>query len=200
MQKTLRKELLDALRSQDASDLTENADGIGMHFRILESLTVLEAVLLETLRLYPAGLGPSLRVIPAGGAKLGPFQGIPAGTVVGASAYTLHRNPIVFPDPEQWRPARWIESNLRHRNVMDKWFWPFGSGSRKCIGNHLATRLIKEFIAAIYVDFETTVAESGNMEQIDGLMGGPVGGKLILQFRAIKSLEETQSGKDVPGN
>lgn len=107
--------------------------------KVIESLPVLDAILQETMRLYPAAFGPFPRVVPQKGARIGNVD-LPAGTLVSASAYALHRNPSVFPEPEEWRPERWLEANSETRKEMQRWFWAFGSGSRMCIGNHFALR------------------------------------------------------------
>jgi cytochrome P450 len=61
-------------------------------------LPYLEQVINETLRLYaiaPSGLA---RAVPSSGAELAGFF-IPAGVTVSTQAYTLHRDPKIFPDP-----------------------------------------------------------------------------------------------------
>jgi cytochrome P450 len=66
----------------------------------LETLPYLNAVIQETLRLYGAAPGPLPRVnysTPLNAAGVV----IPAGTTINTQAWTLHRNPTIFPDPEQ---------------------------------------------------------------------------------------------------
>ena len=66
--------------------------------RDLEELPLLNAVIEETLRLYGAAPGGIPRAVPAGGTHLeGHF--LPGGTTVTTQAYTLHRDPEVFPHP-----------------------------------------------------------------------------------------------------
>ncbi|GJC90931.1 putative sterigmatocystin biosynthesis P450 monooxygenase STCB [Colletotrichum liriopes] len=79
---------LDNLRDDELNDAT------------LEKLLLLNAVIEETLRVYGAVAGNLPRSVPSGGVTLGGFF-IPDGTVVETQAYTLHRNPNVFPDPER---------------------------------------------------------------------------------------------------
>ncbi|KAI3532263.1 cytochrome P450 [Colletotrichum filicis] len=67
---------------------------------VLEKLPLLNAVIEETLRVYGAVAGNLPRSVPPGGVTLGGFF-IPGGIVVETQAYTLHRNPNVFPDPER---------------------------------------------------------------------------------------------------
>jgi cytochrome P450 len=66
----------------------------------LEELPVLNAIIEETLRLYGAAPGGLPRVVPIGGAHMMGHY-LPAGTTVTTQAYTLHRDPTLFPDPNK---------------------------------------------------------------------------------------------------
>jgi cytochrome P450 len=89
----------------------------------------LQAVIKETLRLY----APLPSYEPRSSASDSVIDGcdIPAGTVVGCSPYTLHRNPDVFDNPLTFDPDRWLGSRAAE---MNRWFWAFSSGGRMCIG------------------------------------------------------------------
>jgi cytochrome P450 len=97
---------------------------------------LLDAVLMETTRLYPAGFGPFPRVAPANATVTG-FP-IPKGTLASASPYTLGRNSNVFPRPDMWIPERWLKASPIEKQQMRQWVWMFISGPRICIGEHLA--------------------------------------------------------------
>ena len=48
------------------------------------------------------------------------------------SAYCMHRNPQVFPDPDTFEPDRWLQSEgLRTR---EQYLVPFSKGPRACLG------------------------------------------------------------------
>jgi cytochrome P450 len=61
---------------------------------------------------------------------------IAGGTTVLVSAYTLHRRPEYFPNPEQFDPDRF--SPEREKELPRYAYLPFGGGPRVCLGNHFA--------------------------------------------------------------
>ena len=71
-----------------------------LQHRDVQDLPYLNAVLNETLRLYPATPSPLPRVVPTQGAELSGHH-IPGGTIVSSQAYSLHRNEYAFPNPEK---------------------------------------------------------------------------------------------------
>ena len=56
---------------------------------------------------------------------------IPKGTVIQIPTFTLHREPEEFPDPEVWKPERFLKDHQTHNPYS---FVPFGNGPRICIG------------------------------------------------------------------
>lgn len=105
--------------------------------RALDALPLLDIILQETLRLYAAAPAQQPRVTPdvPNGTTIEGYSNIPGGVRISANAYTLHRNSTVFPEPLKWIPDRWISNN---REEMKRWFWPFGSGGRMCLGSNFA--------------------------------------------------------------
>jgi len=104
--------------------------GQGLAVERLVGLPYLQAVCLETLRLRP--------VIPVVSRQLtAPFhlrdQALPAGVFVTPSAYLAQRRAESFPDPEQFRPERFLE-----RRPSPYAYFPFGGGARRCIGMSFA--------------------------------------------------------------
>jgi cytochrome P450 len=86
----------------------------------------LDAVVTETLRLRPVISLVARRLkAPAHIAGLE----LPAGVTVTPSIYLLHRRPDVYPDPEAFRPERFLDTG------PGTYTWiPFGGGVRRCIG------------------------------------------------------------------
>ncbi|PGG95524.1 hypothetical protein AJ79_10005, partial [Helicocarpus griseus UAMH5409] len=65
----------------------------------LRSLRYLDRVINETLRLYSAAPSALPRVVPPSGARIAGHL-VPGGTTVSAQAWSLHRDPSIFPNPE----------------------------------------------------------------------------------------------------
>ncbi|KAI9148267.1 Cytochrome P450 monooxygenase cypX [Paramyrothecium foliicola] len=104
----------------------------------LEKLPILHATIEETLRLYGAAPTPLPRIVPAGGVELGGFH-LPGGTEVATQAWTMHRDPEYFREPERFDHTRWLPTGECSTSETAKAaFTPFGAGSRVCIGKHLA--------------------------------------------------------------
>jgi cytochrome P450 len=92
----------------------------------------LDAMLKESLRCFPPIPMSLPRYVPAGGRTIeGVF--VPAGTIVSCQAWTLHQlDTTVFPNPEEFRPERWLETEGGlERNRL---FFAFATGGRGCIG------------------------------------------------------------------
>jgi cytochrome P450 len=94
----------------------------------------IDAVVRETLRLYPPHTTHIHRVTPPGGRVLDGFY-LPENTKVGTSAYIVHMNGDVFgSEVGQWRPERWLVDDTEQVRKMEHTLWAFGSGSRGCVG------------------------------------------------------------------
>ncbi|KAH8900670.1 cytochrome P450 [Thozetella sp. PMI_491] len=102
----------------------------------LQNAPLLNSVIHETLRLYGAAPGSLPRVVPGDGADLGGHF-LPGGTVVSTQAFTLHRDPDIFPDPLRFDGYRFFNKAAMSPTQKIA-FSPFGAGSRICLGIHLA--------------------------------------------------------------
>ena len=89
-----------------------------------------DAVIKETLRLRPVialVLRKLVEPMEIGGRLL------PAGVSVAPSIYLVHRRPDIYPEPERFRPERFIEQ------PPGTYTWiPFGGGVRRCLGGAFA--------------------------------------------------------------
>lgn len=86
------------------------------------------AVITEGLRVAHGVSGRQPRVPTNEDLTYGSYK-IPRGTPVMESAYLLHTDPKVYPEPLSFRPQRWLDDPDLKKN----WF-AFGRGSRSCVG------------------------------------------------------------------
>ncbi|KAL6704454.1 hypothetical protein ACN47E_008198 [Coniothyrium glycines] len=82
---------------------------------------------------------------------------IPSATVCAMDPFSLHRNEEVFPDPLEWNPSRWLRKYDDPDLIeMKRWWWPFSSGARMCVGMHLAMAEMA-LVPSIYRQFSIRV-------------------------------------------
>lgn len=101
----------------------------------------LNAVVAESLRLRPP-LPLAGRLLTASW-RVGNHP-LPAGTNVVACTYLVHRRADLYPEPEAFRPERFVN----HAPERNAWI-PFGGGYRRCIGASLATLEMEEVLATV---------------------------------------------------
>ncbi|EKG09542.1 Cytochrome P450 [Macrophomina phaseolina MS6] len=99
-------------------------------WQTLEKLPYLQACIKEGLRLSHGIMHRLPRCSPDVALQYRQWS-IPKGTPVGMSAYFMHTDPDVYPDPFEFRPERWLGDvdPRMYRNYV-----PFTKGSRGCLG------------------------------------------------------------------
>jgi cytochrome P450 len=101
----------------------------------------LDAVVQETLRLRPVIVVVVRRLTEA--MELGGYV-LPAGSHVAPCIYLMHRRPEVYPDPEAFRPERFLET------PPGTYTWlPFGGGIRRCLGAQFAQMEMKVVLSTL---------------------------------------------------
>jgi cytochrome P450 len=112
----------------------------------LDRLTYLNGVVHETLRLYSPGVISARRVM-----RDLWFDGrhIRAGRLLIFSAYVTHRLPEFWPDPTEFRPARWDSDSPDYRKPAPHEFIPFSGGLHRCIGAAMATTEMTVMLARL---------------------------------------------------
>ncbi|KAF5254839.1 hypothetical protein FANTH_422 [Fusarium anthophilum] len=153
-----------------------------------DELPMLDAVLNEGLRCFPAIPMSLPRYVPHGGRVIDGFS-LPQKTVVSCQALSVHRiNDHVFPEPDKFYPERWLEAQgdadrRRHQ-------WAFSSGGRGCIGKHLAMAEMKTLLRDVYSRYETEPDDSMKSESMamdDQLISSrPLGKRCLLKFVPVK--------------
>jgi cytochrome P450 len=112
----------------------------------LDGLTYLNGVVHETLRLYSPGVISARRVM-----RDLWFDGhrIRAGRLLIFSAYVTHRLPELWPDPTEFRPARWHPDSPDYRKPAPHEFIPFTGCLHRCFGAVMATTEMTVMLARL---------------------------------------------------
>ncbi|MDE1178307.1 MAG: cytochrome P450 [Edaphobacter sp.] len=97
------------------------------------ALRYTEQVFAESMRLYPPAWAMGRMSIKP--VTLGPYR-IPAGAHFFMSQYIVSRRPELFPDPLRFDPDRFTPEARAARPRFA--YFPFGAGSRQCIGENFA--------------------------------------------------------------
>jgi cytochrome P450 len=107
----------------------------------LEGLTYLDAAVRESLRLrtiLPFVVRLTKQPFTAGGREY------PAGVLLCPCNHLVHRRPDLYPEPQSFRPDRFLD----RRFAGHEWF-PFGGGSRACLGMTFALYEMKVVLATL---------------------------------------------------
>lgn len=96
-----------------------------------DQLPYLDAVIREGLRCFPPIPMSFPRYVPEGGRRLEGYY-LPAKTIVSCQPWTIHKDPLIFPEPETFKPERWLEEDGKLER--ERMFFAFSQGSRGCIG------------------------------------------------------------------
>ncbi|XVE55974.1 hypothetical protein DITRI_Ditri03aG0200400 [Diplodiscus trichospermus] len=136
----------------------------------IKKLVYLEAIIKETLRLYP----PGPLSVPHESMEDCVVSGyhIPAGTRLFINIYNIHRDPRVWSDPCEFQPERFLTTykdfDVRGRNFE---LIPFGSGRRMCPGVSFALQVLQLTLASLLQGFElgTPSDKPVNMSETIGM-------------------------------
>lgn len=132
----------------------------------VDRLPYLDAVLKETMRVHSAIPGSEPRVTdrPYEVSINGKCVRIPLGTEISCQPYSMHRVELIFPQPDEWVPERWLQGeNEKYEDysartqTMNKYVFAFGKGIRMCLGMNLAVTEMKLACANMYWRFQSSI-------------------------------------------
>ena len=134
----------------------------------IEKLVYLQAVIKETLRLYP----PGPISVPHEAREDCSISGyhVQKGNRVIVNLWKLHRDPRIWSNPEEFQPERFLTSHA-NVDVIGQHFEliPFGSGRRSCPGMTLALQMTHLTIARILHGFDLTTPFDEPVDMTEGL-------------------------------
>ncbi|XP_001847405.2 probable cytochrome P450 6a14 [Culex quinquefasciatus] len=115
-------------------------------YEAIKDMTYLEQVVNESLRMYPP-VGNIIRIANQPYQLTSPNVVIEKGTMVMIPAYSIQRDPDIYPNPSQFDPDRFTPEAIQARHTHT--FLPFGDGPRNCIGMRFALLEVKFGIAQL---------------------------------------------------
>ncbi|ETS75559.1 hypothetical protein PFICI_12503 [Pestalotiopsis fici W106-1] len=125
---------------------------------LLSSLKYLRACLDETMRLTPPVASSVPREVDQGGIIVDGIP-VPAGMSVGTSTYAMHRNPAIFPRPDEYVPERWLERPIDPKTIAA--FNPFLKGPRACPGKMIAYLAMHAGLFHLVYNYDLVVRDEG---------------------------------------
>lgn len=102
-----------------------------------------------------------------------------------ACTYLLHHDPSIYPNPDQFRPERFLEGQPAPYTWM-----PWGGGRKRCPGSHLAMMEMKTVLRAV-LERMTIDPASPRMERPrwrSVIVTPHAGGRVILRARRRSSI------------
>jgi cytochrome P450 len=157
-------------------------------FEDVPQLRYTASVFAEAVRLFPPA--PAFARRPLVPVDLGGYR-IPAGTSIYVSPYVTQRNPRYFEAPDDFRPERW------QGGPPPKFaYFPFGGGSKRCIGEPLAELEGVLVLATIARRFSLRAASPLPRATMRGLTR-PEGAVLLRPERRSRALRAATPGSPV---
>lgn len=135
---------------KDVKEIVSHHNG-EINYESIADMHYLEAVLSETLRLYPA-VSRVDRVCTKKYTLPGTNVTIRPGETVLAPIIGIHMDPQHYPEPEKFRPERFLGEEKANR--PSHLYLPFGAGPRNCIGLRFAMTQAKLAMARLVLEFE----------------------------------------------
>lgn len=160
-----------------ADRLAEELEGVDPTVDRALKLPWLNAVLAESMRLYPPAWVMGRKVVQE--VEFGGYR-FPKSSLLLVSQWVIQRDERWFPDPLKFDPERWAPE-LRARRPRYSWF-PFGAGSRVCVGEHFAWMESLLLLAVLAKDWRFHL--EGKLRLEPSITLRPAGLKIRLERRS----------------
>lgn len=148
-------------------------------WKALEQMTILHCCIKETIRLYPPLVFLMRDVVKEQTTPDGIV--IPKGhRVMVAQAMTM-RLPEYFPDPDEFKPSRWLGNAAS--KLQRYLFIGFGEGMHTCMGQRFAYMQIKSVLIKLLTTFELEMIGDFPKPNYESIVVGPKGDTKIRYRR-----------------
>lgn len=117
---------------------------------------LLDAIINESMRLWPSIFFASQRVTPPSGLSINGHV-IPGNIIVQIPPFALNRDPRNFIRPDEFIPERWT---TRPELILNRAaFMPFSTGPYGCVGKGLALMELRCVVGRVVADFDVKLPE-----------------------------------------
>lgn len=158
----IQSRLASELKTVVVNDQNEQPDRIKITKQLIAKLPFLDAVVKESMRLYPVApfvvrrIQDELHIRDSQngeGVSGNPNVILPAGSVACIWIYSLHRNPKFWDRPNDFLPDRWL-SGSKDIGQTNGAYMPFAAGPRNCVGQPIAHVVLRTLLAKLILRFE----------------------------------------------
>ncbi|CAO0790909.1 unnamed protein product [Mucor circinelloides] len=130
-----------------------------LHHEQVKHLPYLNAVINETLRMDNVAASGIFRRAPKDTLLDGRVF-LPKDTTIGCNILHAQIDSKYWPNPQEFRPERWLENNQHGEEASDlEAFFTFSVGTRNCIGKNFALQEMRLVISTLLKTYEIQAIE-----------------------------------------
>lgn len=163
--------------------VAEEVAGLGERPQLGDDLPRTDRAIREAMRLYPPTTLLMRETIEAD--EISGYE-IPEGALVLCSQWATHRRSAFFENPDEFRPERWTDDRKEDRESdserPDYAYFPFGGGSRACIGRRFALFEMRLVLASLLQRFEVRTVSPEDLEPVAAMTLSP-GDDVVVELR-----------------
>ena len=131
---------------RDELNVAQSTQSTPLDWHALEQVPYLNGCVHEGMRLAHGVVTRNPRLAPDTALTYGSWT-IPPNTPVSMTSVDILMNETIFPNPKAFIPERWIDAPH-----LDRYFVPFGKGTRQCLG----VKLVVSILHPLILQFRTT--------------------------------------------
>jgi cytochrome P450 len=134
-------------------------------YEAVKSVTYVDDIINESLRLKPPVVNIPSRVTPSSGIQIASTH-IPGNVHVSVPTILMQRDPRVWVEPDVFVPERWGE-RLEKMGTDAGCFMPFNIGMHACPGVNLAFLSLRTSISSLVMNFKIGFGEGEDGRRFD---------------------------------
>ena len=169
-----------SVREKLSAELKTVLNGLVPTIADLPQLSYTHWVIKEAMRLYPPVTDLTREATQD--CEVGGYF-IPKGTTLMASQWVMHRDARYFSEPESFQPERW--ANDLEKQLPRGVYFPFGDGSRVCIGKSFALMEAVLLLATIAQAFQLDLVSDQTIELQPSITLRPRDGIQVVLKKAL---------------